>query len=460
MKQVFTLLLVAIIGGAQAQTCTSNGFEICNPGSALSTDFRNAIQITGTGQPLSVGAKYKFSNAVPGLHLDAVITIDAIVNATLKGNLDDDNATDETGVAASQASLFAPHIAPDETLSCFNRTGYVEFTLQFFTHYNGNAAPVKGTEIALANINLLNFDIDGMAVGTNGKFKETCAIKTVGPDPANHTLNTTELTETGINNGWLLTYGSTTNRTGIANCAEVAQKSVFFNPVSAISFRLGYEYTAPAANCSGINLLPVGDYGIKLSCFKLPAAGPLPVSLVNLSADYAPEKANISWKSLQENNLDKYEIQRSFDGINFEVAGYVKANNLTTVQYYKFTDDIAAYNSKFIYYRIRIVDLDHSMKLTNTVILKVDEPRANQITISPNPSSGSAQIKVKVIKTCTGIVTVYDVAGKVVLTQQAALLMGNNTVILNNITALSEGCYTIHLIANNETFTTKLIVWK
>lgn len=142
------------------------------------------------------------------------------------------------------------------------------------------------------------------------------------------------------------------------------------------------------------------------------------------------------------------------------MAGYVKANNLTTIQYYKFTDDIAAYNVKYIYYRIRIVDLDHSMKLTNTAILKVDEPKANQITVSPNPSSGSAQIKVKVIKACTGIVTVYDASGKVALTQQAALLMGNNTVILNNITTLGEGCYTIRLIANNETFITKLLVWK
>lgn len=293
MKKVFTLLFAAITGIAHAQNCTNAGLEICSPGSTLSTDFRNAIQISGTGQPLSAGAQYKFSNAVPGLHLDAVITINAIVNATIKGNIDDDNAANETGVAASQASLFVPHIVPDEVLSCSNRSGYVEFTLQFYTHYNGNAAPVNGTEIALANINFLNFDIDGITIGANGAFKETSAIKTVGPDPANHTFNNSELTQTGNTNGWMLTYGSTINRTGIANCAEVAQKSVFFNPVSAITFRLGYEYTAPV-NCTSVNIQPVADYGIRLSCFKLPAAGPLPVSLVNLSADYAPEKANIS----------------------------------------------------------------------------------------------------------------------------------------------------------------------
>lgn len=459
MKKVFTLLLIIAVFSAHAQTCTTTGFDVCNPATSVITDFRNAVQISGTGNPLSAGSKYKFSNAVPSLHLDAVITINAIVNATLKGSIDDDGAADETGVAASQASLFAPHIAPDEALGCTNRSGYVEFTLQFYTHYNGNVVPVSGTEMAIINVNLLNFDMDGLTVGTNGWFKETSAVKTVGADPENKTFLSTELTEDANNNGWLLTYGSTVNRSGLARCAEVAQKSVYYNSLSAISFRLGYDYKA-SSNCRGSNIQPTADYGVRLSCFNLPAAGPLPVSLVSLSASYSPDKANITWKSLQENNLDSYEIQRSFDGVNFEVAGNVKANNSTTVQQYKFTDDIAAYNCKYIYYRVRIADLDHSMKLTNTVILKVDEPKANEMVVSPNPSSNAAQIRVKVIKACTGNLTVYDVAGKVVLSQRASLLTGNNTIIVNNITTLSDGCYTIRLIANNETFTTKLLVWK
>ncbi len=459
MKKVFTLLLVIAIFSAHAQTCTTTGFDMCDPATSVTTDFRNAVQITGTGSPLSAGSKYKFSNAVPALHLDAVITINAIVNATITGDIDDDGAVDETGVAASQASLFAPHITPDEALGCSNRSGYAEFTIQFYTHYNGNTIPAGGTEIAITNLNFLTLDIDGSATGINGWFKETAALKTVGADPVNSIFQSSELTEDGNSNGWLLTHGSTARRAGLARCAEVAQKSIYYSPLSTITFRLGYDYKAPSTNCHG-NIQPVADYGVRLSCFSLPAAGPLPVSLVSLSASYSPDKANITWKSLQENNLDSYEIQRSFDGINFEVAGNVKANNSTTVQQYKFTDDIAAYNCKYIYYRVRIADLDHSMKLTNTVILKVDEPKANEMTVSPNPSSSAAQIRVKVIKACTGNLTVYDVAGKVVLSQRASLLTGNNTIIVNNITSLSDGCYTIRLIANNETFTTKLLVWK
>jgi hypothetical protein len=199
---------------------------------------------------------------------------------------------------------------------------------------------------------------------------------------------------------------------------------------------------------------------VRLGCFSLPAAGPLPVSLINFTADYNGGKAAISWTSLQEHNLDSYEIQRSIDGVNFEVAGNVKASNLTSTQQYNFTDNIAAVNSKYVYYRIRISDLDHSMKLTNTVIIKILGPKGNEMIISPNPSSTNVQIKLVATKAGAGDIAVYDASGKIVLRQQAALLIGTNCIALNNITTLSEGYYTIRLTSNNEIFSSKLLIWK
>ena len=462
MKKIFTLLLVlSAVLTLRAQTCTTTGFDLCDPGTGVSSDFRNAIQISGTGSPLAVGAKYKFTNAIPTLNLDAVVSIDAIVNATLPGTIiDDDGVSDETCIAASQSSLFSPRIAPDQTLTCNNRSGYVEFSIKFYTHYNGNNLPSPGTEMAVANLNFLNFDMDGFSVGSNGWFKETGYVKTNLTDPANYSSSATELTDGGNINGWLLTYGSASERTGIARCTQVIEKSVYFKPLTTISFRLGYDYKAPTNNCNSTSIQPVRDYGVRLGCFNLPAAGPLPVSLVNFNATDASGKVIVNWTSLQEHDLDSYEIQRSFDGKNFEVAGDVKANNLTSVQNYRFTDNIEAYNAKYIYYRIRISDLDHSMKLTNTVIVKIAAPKANEMIVSPNPSSSNAQIKVITKAAGSGMITVFDASGKVVLKQQVSLLTGCNTIVLNNVTLLSEGYYTIYLLANNETFSSKLLIWK
>jgi hypothetical protein len=464
MKKIFTLsftLLAAI--SLNAQVCTTSGFDVCDAGTGVVSDFRNAVQIAGTGAPLTVGAKYKFNNAIPSLNLDAVISIDAMVNAMMAGaaspSIDDDGAADETGTAASQVALFAPRIAPNQILSCANQSGYVEFTVKFYTHYTGNAMPTPGTEMAVSNLNFLHFDMDGSMQGSDGWFKEIGYAKINGADPVNYGAATSELLSSN-NNGWLLTTGSITERNGVSRCSEVIEKSVYFFPQSSITFRMGYDFKAPTSNCGSISIQPTRQYGSRFGCFNLPSGGPLPVSLVNLAANYNAGKSNITWTSLQEQSIDSYEIQRSYDGINFETAGNVKANNLTSMQQYKFTDNLPAFNSKYIYYRVRVVDLDYSMKLTNTVSIKVADWKINEMIISPNPSSNGAQIKIKITKAATGDISVFDATGKLVLKQQAALFAGNNAVVLNNVTLLAEGYYTVRLTANNETYSSKLLIWK
>jgi len=465
MKRIFTLLLALIIGiVSNAQVCTTTGFTTCEAPSAINSDFRNGVQVSGTGSPLTVGAKYKFSNAVPAFNLDAIVSVDAIVNATMQGaanpSIDDDAATNEMNTAASQATLFAPRIAPDQKLSCSDRSGYVEFSIKFYTHYSGTALPVTGSEIALQNLNFLQFDMDGFAVGNNGWFKETGSVKMNAAYPYNYYGATTELNVGGIALGWLLTNGSMTDRQGIARCTELVQRSVYAEPQTGIFFRMGYDYKAPGTGCNIVNLQPTRDYGARAGCFTLRASGPLPVSLINFAASAHAGKATVTWTSLQENNLKAYEVQRSFDGINFEVAGNVVAYNLSTIQQYSFVDDITAFTSKYIYYRIRIVDLDHSMKLSNTVLIKTAELKSSEMSVSPNPSGKNVQVKIKAVRAGAGNITLFDATGKTVLKQQANILTGNNSIAINNMSALSEGYYTIRLVVNDEVFSTKLIIWK
>ncbi len=460
---MYSLLCCLIIPFAlQAQPCTSTGFDICSNG--ITSNFKNGIQINGTGAPLTAGAVYKFANAIPALNLDAVITIDAMVNATMTSALtpaiDNDAAADENGIAGSQSQLFAPRIAPNQSLSCSDLSGYVEFTLKFYTHYQGNTLPAAGTEVAVANLNFLEFNLDGSSIGNDGWIKKFSALKLNGTAPAVFTSGTTELTQAGNINGWLITNGSTTGRNGIANCTEVISKSVYYLQQTAFSFRMGYQYKAPTVNCAATAIQPTFQFGAAAGCLQLPSGGPLPVSLTNVDAVYNNGKTVISWMSLQEHELDSYEIQRSADGINFEVAGYVKANNLTTIQQYNFAEDITNLSVTNLYYRIRIIDRDRSMKLTGTVWVKITGTENRQLIITPNPASGSAQAKINCSKAGKGTINIYNAAGLLVSQQNISLQKGSNTVLLNNITSLTQGYYTVTLRINDETRSSKLLIWK
>jgi hypothetical protein len=223
---------------------------------------------------------------------------------------------------------------------------------------------------------------------------------------------------------------------------------------------MGYQYKAPALNCAAVSVQPTLQYGASAGCLNLPSGGPLPVSLVNVDAVQHNGKAVVSWTSLQEHELDSYEIQRSTDGLNFEVAGYTKANNLTTVQQYEFTDDISALNVKTVYYRIRIIDREHSMKLTGTVWVKISDWENKKLIITPNPATGNAKAKINCSKAGKGTISIYNASGLLLSTQNITVQEGNNTIILNNITLLNQGYYTVTLRINNETSSSKLLIWK
>jgi hypothetical protein len=341
-----------------AQPCTTTGFDNCSGSSTVVTNFINATQVTGTGAALSVGAKYKFNNVttISALNYDAIVTIDAIVNATLSGaqnpSIDDDNAANETGVAGTQSALFAPRIAPDQTLSCTDRTGYVEFTVRFYLHYSGNGTPPTAA-VGLNNLNFLHFDMDGGTQGNNGYFKEIGYVKIIAAgNPTNIGGINTELTNGGNIGGWLLTRGSTTERDGVSRCAEVIEKTIYTGLQSSISFRMGYDYKAPSTNCNNISIQPTRQYGSKFGCFTLPGGGgPLAAKMKELTVSYNTGNAKLSWISLEETNVLTYEILRSFDGVDFRPIGQVKATGATQTKQYKYVDNVASFTSKFEYWR-------------------------------------------------------------------------------------------------------------
>ncbi len=465
MKKFFTLITSILLTiTIQAQVCTVSGFDVCTGNADVVSNFTNAVQISGTGTTLTVGAMYKFDNAIPSLNLDAVISIDAIVNATmanaLNPTIDDDGAADETGVAGTQSALFAPRIMPDVSLSCTNRTGYVEFTVKFYPHYNGNTAPIAGTEISVTNLNFLHFDMDGFTQGADGWFKEIGYVKVIGTNPVNIAAASTELTSGGNVNGWLLTYGSTNERNGVSRCEEVIEKSVYSNAQSTISFRMGYDYKAPSTSCCDLHVQPTRQYGSKFGCFNLPNTTILPVSIINFEANYNSGIANISWTSLQELNVAGYELQKSTDGTNFEVAGYIKATGITTVQQYKFSDNIGSTNANYVYYRLRVIDNNKTMKLSNIISVKITGVKSNKMIISPNPATTSTQIRITTINAAVGNIIIFDASGRAIMQQQASLQAGYNAIVLNNITQLVGGYYTVRLVVGNQSYTSKLLIMK
>ena len=89
-----------------------------------------------------------------------------------------------------------------------------------------------------------------------------------------------------------------------------------------------------------------------------------------------------------------------------------------------------------------------------------DNGKDKEISIVSNRASGEAQVRFKSSKDAEAIVTVLDEAGKILLQQNSKLWSGVNTIAITNLLTLNEGTYTVQLVTNNQTYSTRLLLWK
>ena len=113
-------------------------------------------------------------------------------------------------------------------------------------------------------------------------------------------------------------------------------------------------------------------------------SNPLPVTLLSFTAKLNnDQQVLLQWQTATEINHDHFAVQRSNDGIHWEILGYISGNpkSLTTKNY-DFIDANPLHHQS--YYRLQQVDLDGGSTYSATVsIYRVkDEP----CTVYPNPT--------------------------------------------------------------------------
>ena len=112
----------------------------------------------------------------------------------------------------------------------------------------------------------------------------------------------------------------------------------------------------------------------------------LPVKLSNIKAFEKQSGIQIEWTAYSEENLSKYQIERSANGSVFTVIGEVTARNSLTEIKYDFFDSNPLQGVNF--YRLKSIDID--AKYAFSTIVKVNLDKKNKdITIYPNPVIGS-----------------------------------------------------------------------
>ena len=110
----------------------------------------------------------------------------------------------------------------------------------------------------------------------------------------------------------------------------------------------------------------------------------LPVVLTNFTGIEENGSAHLRWRTAQEVNSDRFDIEHSNDGTAWTKAGSVKAaGNNTFTSNYSFTHASPAPGKN--YYRLKMIDRDASVELSQAITITINEPAG--IRIYPVPVS-------------------------------------------------------------------------
>jgi Bacterial lectin len=189
-----------------------------------------------------------------------------------------------------------------------------------------------------------------------------------------------------------------------------------------------------------------------------PISIPLPVDLIDITANCNDNKVNIDWVTASEINNSHFEIERSYNAIDYELAGRVNGGgNSNEVLHYQFTDTMNQLGT--VYYRLKQVDFNGDYKIYNPLVSQCDNFQSSGLEINYGLTTNYGMlIDFTTEMAGTHIIRVFDMKGIQLVAFDAGYSKGSHQQSLL-IPQLVNGIYLL-TIENAEHIKSKKIAFQ
>jgi hypothetical protein len=189
--------------------------------------------------------------------------------------------------------------------------------------------------------------------------------------------------------------------------------------------------------------------------------GFLPIELIAFTGNLEVKVVFLNWKTASESNNDFFEIEKSYDGVNYTPILKVDSkapdgNSSITLDYTTIDNDL---KHPLYYYRLKQVDFDRSTQRTNPISVKIYSP---ELKIYPNPNNGAFWIDVPTAKTNQKVsLKIYDQLSNEVLNNEYSVVNDNITgasVKIEPSKPLAKGAYMALILFEGTEYRLKMVV--
>jgi hypothetical protein len=446
MQPEFTYSIVKIMGDESGSNCLHSPIWIAadhtgDQGYFLAVNGRPDIDQTPIfyqikSIPVCVNAIYEFSAWVinmmpPGGSVDASPSISFVVNGT-----------DTIGTSGHIPYDHQWHKVGGQFMAT---TGLVDLKVV------NSTAVAGGNDLGLDDISFnvcqSKITVNGPAVGTEGS--------TISP-----TYTIIDASQTNTVYQWQVSRNA-----GITFTNITGGTIIYTNGVATLSYditNVSSDLSQPNANGNIYRLVVAASRGglITPDChyfndYTLVVAegGPTPVKLTSFNGDYSNGVARLNWQTSQELNNDRFELYRSFDGNNFELATSIAgAGNSSVPKNYTYQDHINLDGN--VYYKLKQVDIDGKFSFSNIIKLSSNDAKAS-FKIYPNPVVNNFAASFSAPKSGVATLLIRNTSGQTVYKKSLSIVKGDNTVSIG-AQQFSTGMYYINIINDEINYSGKL----
>ncbi|MFY0644275.1 MAG: metallophosphoesterase [Bacteroidia bacterium] len=183
---------------------------------------------------------------------------------------------------------------------------------------------------------------------------------------------------------------------------------------------------------------------------------PVPVEWLSFNAKWESMDARLTWQTASELNNDYFEVQRSFDGVDyFTVATIAGSGTSTSINSYSFIDmNAMLLGTEVLYYRIKQVDYDNNIDFSDVVTLTLDATAGIEVYPIPANNVVNVELKSHLISSEQMEIFVYDQSGSLVLMNNYE----SQPAVSLNVSELQSGWYILAVKSGANIYLERLLV--
>ncbi|HRH50010.1 MAG TPA: CARDB domain-containing protein [Panacibacter sp.] len=167
----------------------------------------------------------------------------------------------------------------------------------------------------------------------------------------------------------------------------------------------------------------------------------LPLKLLSFNGSSHNKVVWLNWKTTNEENLLRFELEKSSDAINFTLINLTAAYNTPGNHSYAYADNGPwARGNNVSYYRLKLIDKDGMYRYSQILKISNEAVEKLSIVIYPNPAKDLINLQLQIVAEGKYTIRLLDISGRAHFIKTYELIAGTHTLTLP-INRLAQGVY-------------------